>query len=152
MPGRDVGGGAVAGAAGMLAVALARVAAGGERALSRGLFQPPPPAQLAGGVWRTVTGRRAARRHSMLLNVAMHALYGPGAGIAYATGRRRLRGSVATIVLFAGLWGGRLAVLPGLGLRKPFWRYSARENAIDAGYHAAYVLGVAACYAALRRL
>ncbi len=136
----------------MVFVALARVAAGGERALSRGLFQPPPPAQLAGGLRKRVTGRRAARRHSEFLNIAMHSLYGPAAGTAYAAGRRRVRASLATIGLFAGVWGGRLAVLPGLGLRKAFWRYSARENVIDAGYHAAYAVGVAISYAALRRL
>lgn len=143
---------AAAGGSGMILVGLARMAAGGERALSRGFLQPPPPAQAAGTLIKRLTGRRATRRHSRLLNIGMHGLYGPVGGLAYTAARSKLRPPLAALGLFAGVWGGRLAALPGLGLRKPFWCYSARENGIDAAYHAVYAIGVAASHGVARRL
>lgn len=143
---------AAAGAIGMTLVALARVVAGGERALSRGFFQPPPPAQASGALIRRITGRRTTRRHSAALNATFHALYAPLGGLAYEAARSRLRPTGSAAALFVGVWLTRLAALPGLGLRKPFWRYSPRENAVDAAYHLAYAAGVATSRRALRRL
>lgn len=66
----DVTRAVAAGAIGMGFVALGRVVAGGERALSRGFLQPPPPAQALGGLIKRITGRRKTRRHSATLNAA----------------------------------------------------------------------------------
>ena len=82
----------------------------------------------------------------------MHGLYGPAGGLGYGVARSTLRPAWATLALFAGVWAARLAALPGLGLRNPFWHYSARENGVDAGYHAVYAIGVAAAHGLGTRL
>ncbi|HET6638142.1 MAG TPA: hypothetical protein VFH82_05105, partial [Gemmatimonadota bacterium] len=47
-------------------------------------------------------------------------------------------------VFFLLVWGGALAGLPLTGLAPPFWKWGAREVAIDAWHHAMYVAGTVA--------
>ncbi|CAN5318093.1 hypothetical protein BH18GEM1_BH18GEM1_21290 [soil metagenome] len=45
---------------------------------------------------------------------------------------------------FLLVWGGALVGLPLIGLAPPFWKWGAREVAIDAWHHAVYAGGTVA--------
>ena len=52
--------------------------------------------------------------------------------------------AVAGAVFFVLVWGGALVGLPITGLAPPFWKWGAREVAIDAWHHVMYVVGTVA--------
>ena len=52
--------------------------------------------------------------------------------------------AAAGAVFFVLVWGGALLGLPITGLAPPFWKWGAREVAIDAWHHGMYVGGTVA--------
>lgn len=81
------------------------------------------------------------------LNTAAHWGY----GVAWGTARgllalAGLRGLPASLAHFGVVWGAEQAVLPGLGVSTPAWRWPAREVAIDVLHHAVYALATGAAY------
>jgi hypothetical protein len=49
--------------------------------------------------------------------------------------------AMAGPLFFALVWGAALAGLPLTSLAPPFWKWGAREVAIDAWHHVTYVVG-----------
>ena len=49
------------------------------------------------------------------------------------------------------VWGASLAMLPALGIAKPFWRWGAKEVAIDALHHTVYAAATDGAYRLLGR-
>jgi hypothetical protein len=93
---------------------------------------------------------------------AVHYAYGSGWGLAraaigaaFCAARRQRRHRRASIVEplahFAAVWGASLIMLPALGIAKPFWRWGAKEVAIDALHHTVYVAATDGAYRLLGR-
>jgi hypothetical protein len=90
----------------------------------------------------------------------VHYAYGTGWGLgraalaaAFLVGgrhrwpRRRRRPSlVEPLAFFAAVWGAALAVLPAFGVARPFWRWGAKEVAIDALHHGVYAAATDGAY------
>jgi uncharacterized membrane protein YagU involved in acid resistance len=71
--------------------------------------------------------------YSTMWGVALWALLDPDlGGVGLAAGG---------VAFFALVWGAALVGLPAAGLTPPFWRWGAREVAIDAWHHVVYVAG-----------
>lgn len=87
----------------------------------------------------------------------VHYAYGSAWGLARAAiaaalcvaGRRRRSPIAAPLAHFAAVWGASLVMLPALGIAKPFWRWGAKEVAIDALHHTIYVTATDGAYRAL---
>ena len=97
---------------------------------------------------------KGKRRFSNLVHYA----YGSGWGLGRAAigaafcGVGRRRASIAEpLAHFALVWGVGLAVLPALGISKPFWRWGTKEIAIDALHHSVYAAAADGAYRLLGR-
>ena len=58
------------------------------------------------------------------------------------------RQSPEPLAHFALVWGVGLAMLPALGITKPFWRWGTKEVAIDALHHSVYAAAADGAYRA----
>ncbi len=52
---------------------------------------------------------------------------------------------------FLTVWSTEQVMLPALGVAPPFWRWGAKEVAIDAFHHLVYASSTGVAYAALDR-
>jgi len=90
----------------------------------------------------------------------VHYAYGTGWGLGRAAlaaaflgrGRRRWmrrprRASLLEpLAFFGAVWGAALAILPAFGVAKPFWRWGAKEVALDALHHGVYAAATDGTY------
>ena len=80
-----------------------------------------------------------------LLGTWVHWTYGTAWGVIFwALMDPELAGldlAAAGPVFFVLVWGAALAGLPWTGLAPPFWRWGAKEVAIDAWHHLTYAAG-----------
>jgi len=155
--------GAIAGAAGTAAMDAAQYAqyrrGGGTQQFgawetSEGLDDwesAPAPAKLAKRVFEGVAQRELKPGKARLANNATHWATGIGWGAAYGV----LAGSLGTRRIRYGLlwgpvvWASSYALLPALGLYKPFWKYDAPTLAKDLGAHLVYGVTTAAAFRVL---
>jgi hypothetical protein len=83
-----------------------------------------------------------------LLSTWVHWIYSTAWGLVFwalldpALGGLDL--AAAGSLFFLLVWGGALVGLPITGLAPPFWKWGAREVAIDAWHHVMYVVGTVA--------
>ena len=151
----EVGKGLLAGFVGAVAMTVASTI---EMKVRR---RPPSstPADAAGKVLGVQPRDEAGkRRFGTLVHYAYGSAWGLGRaalGAALCTSsRRRGRRSalVEPIAFFAAVWGAALAMLPALGVAKPFWRWGAKEVAIDALHHSVYAAATDGAYRLLGRV
>ena len=62
-----------------------------------------------------------------------------------------LEGPSATAAHVLTVWSTEQVMLPALGVAPPFWRWGAKEVAIDAFHHLVYASTTGVAYAALDR-
>jgi hypothetical protein len=153
----EVGKGLIAGFVGTVAITIAST-------IEKKLRKRPPstaPAEAAGKVLHVQARDEAGK--SRLGNV-VHYAYGTGWGLGRAAlaaafyaasgrrwGRRPRRSLLEPVAFFATVWGAALAMLPALGIAKPFWRWGAKEVAIDAFHHGVYAAATDGAYRLLSR-
>jgi len=143
----EVGSGLLAGLAGAAAMTIASTI---EMKLRR---RPPStaPADAAGKVLHVQPrDDQGKQRFGTLVHYAYGTAWGLGRAalgraISLAAGRRR-RSLVDVLVFFATVWGAEQVMLPALGVAKPFWRWGAKEVAIDAFHHGVYAAATDGAY------
>jgi hypothetical protein len=140
----EVGRGLIAGFVGAVAMTISSTI---EMKVRR---RPPSsaPADAAGKVLG-MQPRDEKGKHRFATFV--HYAYGSGWGLARAAlhaafGCRRRSSAVEPIGLFGIVWGASLVMLPALGIAKPFWRWGAKEVAIDAFHHVVYATATDGAY------
>lgn len=74
--------------------------------------------------------------------------WGAVRGLIAAAG---LRGTTATAVHFAAIWGGSLVMLPALDVAPPPWETGPKELGIDAFHHAVYAGATSVAYGVVDR-
>ena len=62
-----------------------------------------------------------------------------------------LEGIRAQAADFAAVWSTEQVMLPALGVAPPFWKWGAKEVAIDAFHHLVYVSATGIAYTLLDR-
>ena len=150
----EVGKGLLAGFAGAVAMTIASTI---EMKLRRRPASSTP-ADAAGKVLGVQPRDEAGkRRFGTLVHYAYGSAWGLGRaalGAALCTSSRLRRRSalVEPIAFFAAVWGAALAMLPALGVAKPFWRWGAKEVAIDALHHSVYAAATDGAYRLLGRV
>jgi drug/metabolite transporter (DMT)-like permease len=148
----EVGKGLIAGFVGTVAITVAST-------IEKKLRKRPPstaPADAAGKVLHVQPRDEGGK--TRLANV-VHYAYGTGWGLGRAalaaafyaaTGRhwlrRRRRSPFEPLAFFGAVWGAALVMLPALGIAKPFWRWGAKEVAIDALHHGVYAAATDGAY------
>jgi len=149
----EVGKGLLAGFVGAVAMTVASTI---EMKVRR---RPPSstPADAAGKVLGVQPRDEAGkRRFGTLVHYAYGTAWGLGRaalGAALCTRSRRHRsGLIEPIAYFAAVWGAGLAMLPALRVAKPFWRWGAKEVAIDAFHHGVYAAATDGAYRLLGRV
>ena len=148
----EVGSGLLAGLAGAAAMAIASTI---EMKLRR---RPPSsaPADAAGKVLHVQPrDDQGKRRFGTLVHYAYGTAWGLGRAalgraLGLARGRRR-RSLVDALVFFATVWGAEQVMLPALGVARPFWRWGAKEVAIDAFHHGVYAAATDGAYRLIAR-
>ena len=115
------------------------------------LARPPTPPARCWASSRATRRASSASRPSFTTRTAarggwrarrLHAAFGAAGGA---------RSIAAPIAFFALVWGASLAMLPALGIAKPFWRWGAKEVAIDAFHHTVYAAATDGAYRLLGR-
>jgi hypothetical protein len=141
----DVGKGLFAGAAGTAAMTVSSTL---EMRI-RGRPASNAPAEAAGKVLGVEpTGEKEQARFSNLV----HWGYGTGWGaVRGLIGGAGLEGPQAAAAHFGAVWGAEQVMLPALGVAPPFWKWGAKEVAIDALHHLVYAGATSLAYAALDR-
>jgi uncharacterized membrane protein YagU involved in acid resistance len=108
-----------------------------------------PPSETPGEAGNKLLGlfglpRRTGRKLS-LLSTWVHWIYSTIWGVVlWALLDSDLGGlglAAGGLAFFALVWGAALVGLPATGLTPPFWRWGAREVAIDAWHHVVYTTG-----------
>ncbi len=147
----EVGRGLLAGLVGAVAMTISST-------LEMRLRRRPPssaPADAAGKVLGVQPRDDAGKqRFATLVHYAYGSAWGLaraaiGAAFCAAAGRRRRSSIAEPLAHFAAVWGASLVMLPALGIAKPFWRWGAKEVAIDALHHTVYVTAADGAYRAL---
>ena len=86
------------------------------------------------------------------VNYATHFAYGTAWGVPRALlVLVRLPAPVATAVLFAGVQGSAMTMMPALDIAPPPTKWGPRQIAIDAFHHAVYAVTVGLVYGFLDR-
>jgi len=114
----------------------------------------PAPAQVAEKAAETVGESLPIDKAPAIGNV-MHWLYGTSWGAGYAISRLGVRGvgfAPAGIGFGAAVWAASYAELVPMGIYKPPSQYPMKDLALDACYHLAYGVAVAATFEALTRV
>ena len=115
----------------------------------RGRQASNAPAQAAGKVLGVEpTGEAEQARFSNLVHWGYGTSWGAVRGLIGAAG---LEGKEATAAFFGAVWGTEQVMLPALGVAPPFWRWGAKEVAIDAFHHLVYVGATSVAYVTLDR-
>src|SRR5437762_10823976 len=141
----EVGKGLIAGFVGTMAITLAST-------IEKKIRKRPPSSAPADAGSKVLRVQPKDERGKARFGNLVHYLYGTGWGLGRAAlaaafvaggGRRWLRRSrrpsfVEPFAFFAAVWGAALAILPAFGVAKPFWRWGAKEVAIDALHHGVY--------------
>jgi hypothetical protein len=143
----EVGSGLLAGLAGTAAMTIASTI---EMKLRR---RPPSsaPSDAAGKVLHVQPrDDKGKQRFGTLVHYAYGTAWGLGRAaigraLGLAAGRRR-RSLVEVAVFFATVWGAQQVMLPALGVARPFWRWGAKEVAIDAFHHGVYAAATDGAY------
>lgn len=135
--------GAVAGAAGTAAMALAYESERRMRPDVQGQLDYDDslvPGQIVASVLRipSVTAREEAQ-----LGALLRWGYGSAFGIMHRTLRLRMREPYASLTFFGMLMSATFSLFPVLGHTPPPWRWPRDVLATSLGTHVAYVLGVA---------
>ena len=115
----------------------------------RGRQASSAPAQAAGKVLGVEpTGEAEGARFSNVVHWGYGTSWGAVRGFIDAAG---LEGPSATAAHFITGWSTEQIMLPALGVAPPFWRWGAKEVAIDAFHHLVYAGATGVAYAALDR-
>ena len=115
----------------------------------RGRQASNAPAQAAGKVLGVEpTGEAEQARFSNLVHWGYGTSWGAVRGLIGAAG---LEGKEATAAFFGAVWGTEQVMLPALGVAPPFWRWGAKEVAIDAFHHLVYAGATSVAYVTLDR-
>jgi hypothetical protein len=91
-------------------------------------------------------GEKEEARFSTLVHWGYGTSRGAARGLIGAAG---LSGIEAEAAHFGAVWGTEQVALPALGVAPPFWRWGAKEVAIDAFHHLVYASATGAAYALL---
>lgn len=112
-----------------------------------------PPAKFAHRVIEGVAQRHVSLDKAGVLNNAMHLIYAPWLGVWYGVVQESVRArTVRHGLTFGGIvWALRLTLNPALKLKEPFWEDTPQRNVIDASFHLAFGLAVAAAYRQLEQ-
>ena len=147
----ELGRGLIAGLAGTVAMTIAST-------LEMRLRKRPAssaPADAAGKVLGIQPrDEKGKRRFSNLVHYAYGSGWGLGRAViraAFCAGGRRRASIAEPLAHFALVWGVGLAMLPALGITKPFWRWGTKEIAIDALHHSVYAAAADGAYRLLGR-
>jgi hypothetical protein len=147
----EVGRGLIAGFAGAVAMTIAST-------LEMKLRKRPPSSAPADAAGKVLGIRPRDEKAKQRLSGLVHYVYGSAWGLGRAAIRAgfcavgRRRGSIAEpLAHFALVWGVGLAMLPALGITKPFWRWGTKEIAIDALHHSVYAAAADGAYRLLGR-
>lgn len=143
--------GAIAGAAGIVAMDLAlyarhRATGGTTDLLSWEFAGPsdwesvPAPAQIGRRLYERFLQRPLPAERARLTNNVMHWGYGIGWGAAFGGlgGSRKPTRALAGAAFGAAVWASSYVTLPLAGLYKPIWEYGAAELAPDLAAHLVY--------------
>ena len=115
----------------------------------RGRQASSAPAQAVGKVLGVEpTGEAEGARFSNVVHWGYGTSWGAVRGFIDAAG---LEGPSATAAHFLTVWCTEQIMLPSLGVAPPFWRWGAKEVAIDAFHHLVYAGATGVAYAALDR-
>ena len=115
----------------------------------RGRQASSAPAQAAGKVLGVEpTGEMEEARFSNVVHWGYGTSWGAIRGLIDAIG---LEDPSATAAHFLTVWSTEQVMLPALGVAPPFWRWGAKEVAIDAFHHLVYACTTGVAYAALDR-
>ena len=115
----------------------------------RGRQASSAPAQAAGKLLGVEpTGEMEEARFSNVVHWGYGTSWGAVRGFIDAAG---LEGPSATATHFLTVWSTEQVMLPTLGVVPPFWRWGAKEVAIDAFHHLVYAGTTGVAYAALDR-
>ncbi len=115
----------------------------------RGRQASSAPAQAAGKVLGVEpTGEMEEARFSNVVHWGYGTSWGAIRGLIDVIG---LEGPSATVAHFLTVWSTEQVMLPALGVAPPFWRWGAKEVAIDAFHHLVYASTTGVAYAALDR-
>ena len=142
----EVGRGLIAGFVGAVAMTIAST-------IEMKLRRRPPSSAPADAAGKVLGVKPRDEKGKQRFATVVHYAYGSGWGLARtaiaaatcAGGRRRATFG-APLTLFAVVWGASLVMLPALGIAKPFWRWGAKEVAIDAFHHTVYAAATDRAY------
>src|SRR5436190_13266256 len=143
----EVGKGLVAGFVGTVALTIATT-------IEMKLRKRPPSTAPADAAGKVLGVRPKDEKGKQRLASVVHYAYGSGWGLARAVlraafragGRRRRPSIIEPLAYFGAVWGAALIILPALRISKPFWRWGAKEVAIDAFHHGVYVAAADGAY------
>jgi len=137
-----LGRGLVAGVAGTAAMTVASTV---EMKLRR--REPSAaPAEVAGKLLGVKPRKRAGGRFATVAHLTAGTSLGVARGLLDLAG---VRGNAARAAFFAIAWSPDLVAVPAAGAAPPPWRWGAKEVAISAAHHAAYMAAGDATYRAL---
>ncbi len=145
----EVGRGLIAGFVGTVAMTISST-------IEMKLRRRPPSSAPADAAGKVLGIQPRDEKGKQRFSNVVHYAYGSGWGLARAAlgaafGCHRRASAIEPIGLFAIVWGTSLAMLPGLGIAKPFWRWGAKEVAIDAFHHTVYAAATDGAYRLLGR-
>jgi len=154
----EVGKGLIAGLVGTVAITIAST-------IEKKVRKRPASSAPAAAADKVLHVRPRDEEGKSRLGNVVHYAYGTGWGLGraalaaafYAASgnrwrrRRSGRSLLEPVAFFGAVWGAALALLPALGLAKPFWRWGAKEVAIDAFHHGVYAAATDGAYRLLSR-
>jgi hypothetical protein len=147
----EVGRGLIAGFVGAVAMTIAST-------LEMKLRRRPPSSAPADAAGKVLGVKPRDEKGKQRFATVVHYAYGSAWGLARAAiaaatcaGRHQRAAAVGPVAHFAIVWGASLAMLPALGIAKPFWRWGAKEVAIDALHHSVYAAATDGAYRLLGR-
>ena len=139
------GKGLFAGAAGTAAMTLSSTL----EMKQRGRAASSAPADAAAKVLGVEPkGEKEEARFSTLVHWGYGTSWGAARGLIGAAGLSGMRAQAAH---FGAVWGTEQIALPALGVAPPFWKWGAKEVAIDAFHHLVYASATNVAYTLLDR-
>jgi hypothetical protein len=145
----EVGRGLIAGFVGAVAMTISST-------IEMKLRRRSPSATPADAAGKVLGTRPRDDKGKQRFASVVHFAYGSAWGLARAAigaafGCHRRASAIEPLGLFAIVWGTSLVMLPALGVAKPFWRWGAKEVAIDAFHHTVYATATDGAYRLLGR-
>ena len=147
----EVGRGLIAGFVGAVAMTISST-------IEMKLRRRPPSSAPADAAGKVLGVQPRDEKGKQRFATVVHYAYGSGWGLARAAlaaatcaGRRQRASIAAPVAHFAIVWGASLAMLPALGVAKPFWRWGTKEVAIDVLHHSVYAAATDGAYRLLGR-